>query len=149
MRARVSRSHHTVLAAHDTLARARSRVAASTAIDLPYGVPLGHAQQTVWIAGSDPAGDLVLPTQLNAWFPSAVPLRLALEWRSPYVFVGMAGQYAWTVPVTGPGAACSPCSGVGSDVVVGPTMDVHVLPGGAIDRWLGWDIGIESAQFDV
>ena len=117
-------------------------------LSLGYGVPFGHAQQTVWAAGSDPAGDLVLPTQLNGWFSSAVPLRLALGWRSPYVFVGMAGQYAWTVPATGPGAACSPCRGVGSDVVVGPAVDVHVLPGGTIDPWLGWDIGIESAQFD-
>jgi hypothetical protein len=112
------------------------------------GVPFGHAQQTSFGGGSDPAGDLVLPSQLNQWFSAEVPLRIALGWRSPYVFLGGTIHYAWTVPATGSGSACSPCGGAGSDVVVGPSLDVHLLPGGAVDLWIGSVLGIESASFN-
>jgi hypothetical protein len=117
-------------------------------LSLGGSVPFGNAQQTVLQGGSDPAGDLVLPGRLNQWFSSAVPLRIALGWRSPYFFVGGSAQYAWTAPATGTGSACAPCDGTGSDVVIGPAVDVHLLPGGAVDPWFGSVLGIESASFD-
>ena len=120
-------------------------------VSLGYAAPSGTITPDNFGGGSEVRPYRVLPTNLNQWFSSAVPLRLAVGWRRPHLFVGAAFQYAWTVPATSPGSACAPpahCNGLGSDVTFGPSVDFHLLPEGTIDPWIGAQIGLETTSFD-
>jgi hypothetical protein len=91
-----------------------------------------------------PFGDAVPMGKTSDLVQGFAPIWLDVGYRLPHVYVGAFFQYGLAFVADGAlGCASSAVTCSGSDVMTGVDLQLHALPDGRFDPWLGLGVGYE------